>query len=392
MKWPSSPFGGVSLLLLPLSASGLLRGNVTSTLGSERTGASRLHLLFLVENALSFAPFWGAFVNGADPAKWAAYMHCSDSSSCNVDAARTELPGLWHVNTVPSQYCKDVVSPMVQLLQAAVTSSAVNSGDKFVFISDGELPLKPFDEIYTELVGRAGSDFCINPQRFWSKLPASPPGAGSNPTFVVKHSQWVVLSREHADLLVQRWPTVESHLWASVPIYGETQQRTSNAVDFLYGHVQLCLDEWAPFATIYGALQGGGQKELPGLSTGSIDLSDRAGSLPGQGRCPTLVAWAEDDAVGQHPVLEHVWPFLDCYPRCSSSHPASFTTITDMGLAWLRDSPFLFARKFLPEAVGLEQFQRVVLSPGGARASLRNIFEEPGPLEPNFHWFAPRRG
>eukprot|EP00971_Amphidinium_carterae_P122583 2427087-Amphidinium_carterae.1 len=39
-------------------------------------------------------------------------------------------------------------------------------------------------------------------------------------------------------------------------------------------------------------MQGGGQKELPGLSTGSIDLSDRAGSLPGQGRCPTLVAAA----------------------------------------------------------------------------------------------------
>mmetsp|Transcript_50166 Transcript_50166/g.92660 ORF Transcript_50166/g.92660 Transcript_50166/m.92660 type:complete len:392 (+) Transcript_50166:33-1208(+) len=390
MKWLPALLGSASLFLLPTLASGLLRGNVTTSLGSDPTGGARLHLLLLVEHGLSFAPFWGAFVQGADPAKWAAYAHCSDGHSCNIDPARAELPGLQLVDTVPSQYCKDVVSPMVQLLKTAVANSA-SRGDKFAFISDGELPLKPFDDIHRELVGREGSDFCIGPQRFWSKLPSVSTQGGGNPMLVVKHTQWVVLSREHADLLVQRWPTLQSHLWASVPIYGESQKGT-DAVDFMFGRVKLCLDEWAPFAAIYGALPGGSRKELPGLSTGSVDLSDTADSLLGQGRCPTLVAWAEDDAVGQHPVMEHVWPFLDCYPRCSTSHPASFTTITDMGLAWLRDSPFLFARKFLPDAVSLEQFQRVVLSPGGAKASLRNIFEEPGPLEPNFHWFAPRRG
>merc|ERR1719424_481379 len=108
--------------------------------------------------------------------------------------------GITQVTTVPATYCRDLVSPMVQLLRSATLESS-SARDKFVFGSESTLPVKPFREVYSTLTWDTNSDFCIYPTDHWVQLQL----AQNLMALMVKHSQWVVLNKAHADTMVREW-------------------------------------------------------------------------------------------------------------------------------------------------------------------------------------------
>jgi len=282
---------------------------------------------------------------------------------------------------------------MVSLLAQAVIEST-HPGDKFIFVSETTLPVKPFFEVYDTLTQDANSDFCIFPTDHWVQLDL----AQNLRALIVEHSQWVVLNPTHARILVQNWPAMKAgfrvNTW-SIPVYNETRKGPWGQITNPAGVLPLpmCVDEWAIFATIYGAFVDKGElgmsKDLlPGLNLENAALQFRAapGAAPGaaggsvdaisghQGLCRTFAFWDAADMGASHMLAEILkdWPWskISCFPKCESSHPAVFEFLSDRGVTALRNSRYLFVRKFDKQVVSLDQFQRIILASSSANGYL----------------------
>jgi len=267
---------------------------------------------------------------------------------------------------VPSEYCHDLVSPMVQLMQSALQESN-SSADKFVFLSETTLPVKPFAEVYSALTSTASSDICISPSEEWVWLHNKRAAPGQLAA-LVKHDQWVILSRVHAELMVQRWPHIrggESDANWKVPTWPNSQHPDYGVNDFgqLQGGVNRCTDEWAIFGTLYGVVMSSQAREaIPGLNEQVLMLEKRY-AKEGQGVCRTFVSWGTTAGnYDTRPVAQQLKHLLSCYPDCIGTHPAEFKSMTLQGLVVLRNSPFLFARKFPANVVTYDQFVQAILA------------------------------
>lgn len=280
--------------------------------------------------------------------------------------------GIRFVDTVPSAYCSDLVSPMVQLLRAA-TEESTSGGDKFVFLSESTLPVKPFSDVYSTLTKDSKSDFCISTNDHWGHLASS--GDESEKPVLVKHSQWVVLSREHANLVVERWPKVKGaevgNYWA-LPVWSVTRQATKRwkIAEANGASGVRCTDEWAFFAMVYGVVpvkSGQSRAKFTGLNAGPLVLSGAAAETKDQGVCRTFATWgltsAQNAQATATALADTSGTELSCFPQCLSLSPGEFTRISDQGLEVLRHSDFLFARKFEKQSVTLDQFKRMILAP-----------------------------
>merc|ERR1719321_806707 len=105
---------------------------------------------------------------------------------------------------------------MVQLLKFALRDPPMNKMEKFVFLSDSTLPVKPFGHIYESLSSTSGSDLCVFPSHHWGTakvgfggIPASSMFRTGETAYLVKHHQWLVLNREHAQVMVANWKPVD---------------------------------------------------------------------------------------------------------------------------------------------------------------------------------------
>jgi len=323
---------------------------------------TRIFFLFMVRTGLVHEAHWEAFLLGTQRQHWHAFMHCVESGTCELNLAMRNPMQITQVPTVPSAYCSDLVSPMIQLLSYAVRESFSQS-DKFVFVSETTLPVKPFSWVYSTLVGDWNSDICVAPNKEWKimKNDADPTHSAK----LVKHSQWIVLNQKHANWLVQRWSAAtQSYMHWRVPIWPESE----GVIARLPRNVGVCADEWLPMALIYGMIstRSGQRIHLPEFAPwGSLQLRGSDIKYHAQGNCHTWVGWgsrtdgtqAVGDAIMSHPGIQ-----LECHLGCSGSHPRIIKSITDVGLHQFVSSPFLFARKFKAGSVSLDQFKRVVMS------------------------------
>merc|ERR1719410_1948200 len=207
---------------------------------------------------------------------------------------------------------------------------------------------------------------CISPSKEWLWLQNQHAPAGQLAA-LVKHDQWVVLSRNHAELMVQRWPHVlgqNSAHW-NVPTWPNSQKQDYSLSDFgqLPRGVKRCTDEWAIFGTLYGIVMSSqAQEAIPGLNAQALSLEQHR-AKDGQGVCRTFVTWGRTAGnYDTRPVAQQLRHLLSCYPDCLSSHPAEFKSMTVQGLSVLRNSPFLFARKFPANVVSYDQFVQVILA------------------------------
>jgi hypothetical protein len=156
------------------------------TPGEEGGGTPKLFFLFMVRDSLPHAKIWARFLaNAREGIDYEALVHCVEKQSCMQSIK--PLFSFDIIETADSEYCKDLVSPMNALLASALGRGEKNKDDKFVFLSESTVPVKPFANVQFELtIERATtSDFCITPKSEW---------AHNN----VKHHQWIVLHRSHA--------------------------------------------------------------------------------------------------------------------------------------------------------------------------------------------------
>lgn len=326
-----------------------------------------LHFLFLTRAGLERLDLWEAFFLGWR-GKYRAYMHCTDHVTCRSQLAfGSNKIGIMQVATVPTIYCKDLVSAMHRLVVAALPSSpgsasAIN--DKFIFVSETTLPVKPFPYIYASLTRNRASDFCVAPSSKW------PQGFNFH---IVKHSQWVVLNREHAEVLRNNWPQIKSHssseLW-TVPLLN-SRTGAVEGVGRLHAN-GICTDEWAIFASIFGAIRNPKILNDPQLNPHPLYPN----AVQPQGQCHTFAFWDEDGGMMAHDSLVNKLRLdpgskLSCaagtqasaynMPDCASSHPVSIDALSPAGARAFRRSPFLFARKFRALAISEPVFRSIIL-------------------------------
>lgn len=326
--------------------------------------------MFMVDDHVPHAALWSRFFAGAPADSWRALVHCQNAQSCREHGVH-ELPGFEMVATVPTWYCHDLVTAMAQLLRAAlsINSGAASPGsrEKFVFLSDSTLPIKSFREVHYALMSDDDSDFCVFPREQWAT------GMIENrEMLLVKHHQWLVLTREHAELFMRKWvPVTEDGDWRvwvrSGPWPGEAVHVGPH--DFHHPpSANWCTDEWAFIATTFGALEVTADAEefgarLPGFGGGPLFV-DRARAQRTQGRCRTFSFWAREDGPAFAALAQQVYEdhgsIISCYPQCQA-RPATFTRMSMRGLQAMKDSEFLFARKF-EAAIELPDFDAVVLS------------------------------
>jgi len=333
----------------------------------------RIFFLFLTMSGIERTDLWEAFFEGQDAKKSQVFVHCKHSNLCALQLNLKNKMNVKQVTSVPSKYCKDLVSPMVQLLQAAVLESR-SPRDKFVFLSESTLPVKPFQDVYTTLTCYSDSDFCIYPTDHWVQLQL----AQNLRALIVKHSQWVVLNQAHALTMVKKWPTVKAGFEAvawTVPVYHKPVKGPWGQIANPAGVTPLpmCVDEYAFFATIFGALVDDGMLQItksgmPGY--GGLPLQVRGSpevTAATQGICRTFAFWDASDFSASTLIdsISKDWPHtkFSCFPQCESTHPAEFSALSDVGAGALRRSRYLFARKFPDDLPTLDQFKRIILAP-----------------------------
>jgi len=304
----------------------------------------RVFFLFLAVDKVSNLDVWNAFFQQADSFKYRAYVHCK-LPECTSSVAGSHLTP---VPTVPSYYCTDLVSPMNKLLSHALSHDQGdwNLADKYVFLSDSTLPAKPFDQIYQTLTTRQGSDFCVFPSVEWADVP----GAGGLEV-AAKHHQWITLSRESAQQA--------SSLWSSGHMHGFMSQFHMNGNTWSSANQSFadqrnwgCLDEFWHMIALYGTFKGftpgtPQTMNLQGFTNGPLVLDSNTGW---QGQCDTFVVWAKYMQPHGSDKFSRLHDSLDEMSKPhdgNDQRPGWWDKISSNGIMAIRNSEFLFVRKFI---------------------------------------------
>lgn len=336
--------------------------------GQSSASGGVLHFLFLVNDSVAHSDVWGDFFRTAPPNSWRVWVHCKHEALCATSRLFEDVPDAQMVPAVATEYCTDLVTGMVQLLRVSLAHSDVGVAEKFAFVGDTTLPVKPFPVVYGALMARPEeSDFCVHPTDRWRSTVVN------GTTFsMVKHSQWVVLGRNHAEVFVRQWVPVDHGNW-QVPIKAGGLLKGESGTSILHWkfkgdwHSGVCTDEWAVFTTLFGALSPGTAAAvlLPGLGV------LRSNSTEAQGRCRTFVlpdshrnflgALAEPILEAAEGDPQQVRSRGHEGDPAKGTHPMSFMSAGSATLNALRSSPFLFARKF-PVDSQIPLFSTIVLA------------------------------
>lgn len=294
-----------------------------------------LFFLFLVYVKINNEDVWNRFFytarRGID---YRAFVHCKDEAECRKNIR--EIDRYEIIPSVETQYCFDLVSGMNELLRAAVQEQARHANDKFVFVSDSTVPLKPFSYIQNRLTVEDGqtSNFCIFPRNEWAEVADPAAQAQGSMKVGVKHHQWMVLNRQHAQISINR----TGELMNLMQVFQLNMGYRNTG----------CLDEFWHFATLYAWLHLGQQAATVNfMNLGGGPLRTDVYEI--QGRCDTFVFWPPRAAGTNNNItnLAHLLgndPGTELVPP-TEKRPSSISRLSRQALTHMRNSPFLFARK-----------------------------------------------
>lgn len=332
---------------------------------AHNTGAGVVYFLFLIKDSLPHASLWQSFFAGAPVGSYQVLVHCSDANGCARKGVN-QMPNFKIIPTTPTWYCHDLVTAMAHLLSAALSLNAAQTipggYEKFVFLSESTLPAKSFRYVHATLLQDNDSDFCLFPSNQWGSAEID-----GKRVQLVKHHQWVVLNRPHAELFVNSWKPVDARGVWQVWLKGGSWQGKERFVSpqhfYHPPNSNWCTDEWAFFATVFGAVEPqGGVRAFPHFGGGIVYVQGPA-SLVAQGRCRTFSYWDSYDAAASGLAgsifSDSYGSRISCYPHCAQ-RPATLEQLSDTALQHLQASPFLFARKFVPTS-WFPNYQRIVL-------------------------------
>jgi hypothetical protein len=206
----------------------------------------KVAFLFLLMDGLDNEDIWDSFFQGADVNKFSVYTHRAKPQ--NQTTPPLSKWGAVRVPHVPSGWC--ALSGLEMALFAEALADTSNA--QFVLVSSSTVPLKPFSYVYSQLIESSPSTSKI--------CYASKPSLSSNPIVesllnevngfrsnrchyrdyysmhnprMMKHHQWVVLSRKHAF-------TVVTKAEQALEEYQRTWQRSAKE---LGRHPEGCSDE-----------------------------------------------------------------------------------------------------------------------------------------------------
>jgi len=309
------------------------------------TRPARIFFLFLAVDKVSNLGVWTNFFAKAPPDQYRALIHCKLPACLSFVQGSFLVP----VPTVPSYYCTDLVSPMNQLLGHALNNDlgSENPADKFVFVSDSSLPAKPFSEIYTTLAMRQGSDICAFPANEWADIPGVPGGL----EIAVKVHQWMVLERVHAVNACIMWASGKNHdLMQRFHMNYDAYVWTNNtyADNRNFG----CLDEFWHMSALFGTLShvDAARDAVVSLQMFGNSPLKVSASVGWQGACDTFVIWSKYLHAPGHNPFSELHTSLDpvSIPHGGNDQrPGWWDTISTTGIKAIRNSGFLFVRKFI---------------------------------------------
>jgi len=333
------------------------------------TGAQgKLFFLFLARDSLPNNETWiKFFASGKQGVDYDAFVHCTNETAC-----RKSLGGqgpFTVISSSPSTWCADLITPMNALVEAAVTSEGGSPRDKFIFVSETTVPIKSLQHVQHQLLVEdgIGSSFCIHPWPRWAWHEAA--------DVAVKHDQWIVLSRKHAQqsldfaaderpltflrtLTPLVWFKVE---WLSRGMYLLSKDYTLRLLGSIYmsvlhlvalvgpPNVAGCTDEFWHFAAAFDYVDRTSATsglQISGLSGTPQLVMNELTSNTTQGSCYTYTHFRPDQ--------DHFTVFTELLQRTpgtkmgsaeSVKHPTRFEQLSEQSMAAFLQSPFLFARK-----------------------------------------------
>lgn len=310
----------------------------------------RLAFLFLVYDKINNEEIWDRFfasaVHGSD---YIALVHCVNTAGCSNNIKSPQRYEI--IPSVETKYCTDLVSGMNALLQAGVSYGGGKNrpDDKFIFISDSTVPVKPFAAVQSRLVATGtNANFCIFPRNEWAEI-QEPNSIVPSVRAAVKHHQWMILSRVHSEQVLKRGHEYRDLMAQfSLNTYG--------------GKNSGCLDELWHFAIVFGTIAHATNPQLIQMS-GLTGLPLSTTDYEIQGQCDTFVQWvprANGNANNMSRLTEVMTNDggVDMTPA-SDKRPAAFHRFSKNAVLQMRDSWFLFARK-VDDGAGFAGCERLV--------------------------------
>lgn len=301
----------------------------------------------MVYEKINNEEIWSRFFSQAvQCVEYNAFVHCKSEAQCRENIRSQHVFTI--IPSVETSYCVDLVGGMNALILSAISSGGTaRPNDKFVFLSDSTLPVKPFSQVYQRLTVDNGdtSDFCIFPRSQWAEVtqtyphePLKMPAA----QVAVKHHQWIVLSRAHAELSLQRTSQYRDLM----------QQFQLNTQGNIVNTG--CLDEFWHFRMLFSELDLRSTNThiaLPGFTGGGLNTGD----TELQGQCDTFLHWTPRNSgnannmtrLGQELLND---PGTDLTPA-DELRPSMIQRVSKTSLAAMRNSWFLFTRKVEDGAV-----------------------------------------
>ncbi len=152
----------------------------------------KIAICFLIYDIINHEDLWEAFFRGVDTEKYSIYIHYKHN-----------VP-LKHFDQYKIDNCVDTKWGDISLVKAQdlLLGAALKHEENklFVFVSNSCIPLKSFDNVYENL-DESRSYFCMAPPtkcfpRCDSVLQFV------DKQFIQKASQWCILNRKHAELLL----------------------------------------------------------------------------------------------------------------------------------------------------------------------------------------------
>ena len=175
---------------------------------------SKIAFLFLVVSGINHEATWQEFLMSHEK-KYSLYVHSkkplASDSPFKKNELETRIPTTWH-NTMKAQ---------VELLKRALVDK---QNQKFIFLSESTIPLKPFEYVYQILNTHSLSEFSFEPSPYRRRT-----FEPLKKETVYTNSQWVILNRKHAELMVADQELIE--IFNKNPFDNEHYPST-----FLYHH------------------------------------------------------------------------------------------------------------------------------------------------------------
>ena len=177
-----------------------------------RDRPKKIALLFLINKNFPFEVLWNRYLPPADEFEQINQIHnVSSPSSAPYSIYIHSMPEQKHLTltvprfkrrvipSVPSEWFWNLLDPQLQLLAYAQGDP---DNEKFYFISDSSIPLKPWPQLYRKVMSQPGSSFCIAPRnQSGSSYLRGIENLFPDPNHWRKADMWTVLSRDAAKFL-----------------------------------------------------------------------------------------------------------------------------------------------------------------------------------------------